>query len=191
MMCRQRTHWLILAAGLSIAAANVARAGNRGVSPSEGIVNFGKVDERLYRGAQPDADGIRNLKKLGIKTIVNLRKTNDVWKAEATEASANGILYTNFPMKGYGRPTHEQVAQVLAAIESLPSPVFIHCAHGCDRTGTIIACYRIKHDHWSGDSALEEAKRYGISKLAWGMRKYIVEFGKTATLLARTSASPN
>ena len=183
-------HPLILATVLLLGAVKIAVARDRGLPPSEGIVNFGKVNNGLYRGAQPDAAGIRNLKKLGIKTIINLRQTSDVWKAEAVEAAANGITYTNLPMKGYGRPTPEQVAQVLVVIERLPSPVFIHCAHGCDRTGTIVACYRIKHDHWSGDLALAEAKRYGISKLAWGMRKYVVEFGKAATLMARASANP-
>ncbi len=158
----------------------MAGAGERGLPRSEGIANFGKVNDRLYRGAQPDAPGIRNLKKLGIKTIINLRMTNEVWKAEETEASANGITYTNVPMNGISRPTPEQVAKVLAMIETLPSPVFVHCEHGCERTGTIIACYRIKHDHWSGESALAEAERYGISKFAWGMRKCIVEFGQAS-----------
>jgi len=165
---------------LVLVAGNLAGAGERGLPPSEGIANFGKVNDSLYRGAQPDALGIRNLKKLGVKTIINLRLAKDVRPAEETEANANGITYTNVPMKGYGRPAPEQVALALALIGSLPSPVFVHCAHGCERTGTIIACYRIQHDHWSGESALEEAKHYGISKLARGMRKYIVEFGKAS-----------
>jgi protein tyrosine/serine phosphatase len=61
-------------------------------------------------------------------------------------------------------------------IETLPPPVFIHCKHGCDRTGTIIACYRIEHDHWSSQAALAEARRYGMSKLARGMRRFIIRF---------------
>jgi protein tyrosine/serine phosphatase len=166
---------------LLLAAGNLADAGQRGLPPSEGIVNFGKVNDRLYRGAQPDAEGIKHLKNLGIKTILNLRLTNEVWKAEEAEAAANGITYTNVPMMGFGRPAPEQVAQALALIETLPSPVFVHCQFGCDRTGTIIACYRIKHDHWSGESALEEARHYGISIFAWGMKKYIAEFGNAST----------
>jgi protein tyrosine/serine phosphatase len=172
---------LELCLALLLAAGNVAGARERGLPPSEGIVNFGKVNDSLYRGAQPDALGIRNLKKLGVRTILNLRMTNDVWEAEAAEASANGLIYTNVPMKGFGRPTPEQVAKALAIIETLPSPVFVHCQHGCDRTGTIIACYRIRRDQWSSELALQEAKHYGISKFAWGMRKYIAEFGKAST----------
>ena len=173
-----RTRWLELFVALLLADGSLAGARERGVPPSEGIVNFGKVNDRLYRGAQPDALGISNLKKLGIKTILDLRKTNEVWAVEAAAARANGITYTNLPMKGYGRPTPEQVMQALAIIETLPAPVFVHCRHGCDRTGTIIACYRIRREQWSGEQALQEARHYGISMFARGMRNYILEFGK-------------
>ncbi|MGO8929564.1 MAG: fused DSP-PTPase phosphatase/NAD kinase-like protein [Limisphaerales bacterium] len=165
---------------LFLAAGNVTGARERGVPPSEGIRNFGKVSDGLYRGAQPDALGIRSLKKLGIKTILDLRMTKEVWKAEEAEASATGIVYTNVPMKGFGRPTPEQVAKALAIIETSPSPVFVHCQHGCERTGTIIACYRIRHDQWSSVLALQEAKHYGISMFARGMREYILDFGRAS-----------
>jgi uncharacterized protein (TIGR01244 family) len=154
-------------------------AGQRGLPPQEGISNFGKVNQNLYRGAQPDAAGMTNLNKLGIKTIINLRQPVENWQAELEQVRAQGMVFTNIPMSGVGRPTTEQVRQVLAAIEALPSPVFIHCQHGCDRTGTIIACYRIEHDKWSNTAALEEAERYGISKLERGMRKFILSFGTT------------
>jgi uncharacterized protein (TIGR01244 family) len=156
-------------------------AGERGLPPSEGIRNFGIINDSLYRGAQPDAAGIRNLARLGIKSIINLRMTNDVWKAEAAQARTSGITYTNVPFKGIGRPTHAQVAALLALIETLPAPVFVHCRHGCDRTGTIIACYRIRQGGWPNEAALEEARKYGLSKLEHGMIKYIRDFGKAST----------
>jgi tyrosine-protein phosphatase SIW14 len=163
---------------LGFVALAAWRAEARGMPEQEGINNFGKVNERLYRGAQPDAAAIENLKRLGIKTIINLRLTNDVWQSEATQAQANGMLYTNVPMQAVGRPKDEQIRKVLGLIESLPGPVFVHCEHGCDRTGTIIACFRIEHDQWSNERALEEAKRYGLSPLEWGMKSYIEDFGR-------------
>ena len=179
---RLKTHLLeLFVVVLLLAAGNLAGAWQRGLPPSEGIVNFGKVNDTLYRGAQPDALGIKNLKKLGVKTILNLRMGNEAWKGEEAEAAANGIVYTNVPMDGITRPTHEQIAKALAIIDGLPSPVFVHCKHGCDRAGTIVACYRIRHDRWSSASALQEAEHYGISWFAWGMRKYIAEFGKAST----------
>jgi protein tyrosine phosphatase (PTP) superfamily phosphohydrolase (DUF442 family) len=164
---------------VTLLAVNICEGGERGLPVQEGIPNFGKVDEHLYRGAQPDAAGIQNLKKLGVKLIVNLRMPWDGWKEEAAEAQANGILYTNFPMSGIGRPNNEQVRQVLALFEKISTPIFVHCQHGCDRTGTVVACYRIQHDRWSSKLALDEAERYGISQWEYPMRTYVVEFKRT------------
>ena len=153
-------------------------AGARGLPPREGIPNFGKINDNLFRGAQPDSAGITNLARLGIKSIINLRMGYEIWKWEAAEAQANGITYTNVPLKGLGRPTDTQVANLLALIETLPAPVFVHCRYGCDRAGTIIACYRIRRDHWSNEAALEEARKYGLSILEPGMIQLVREFGK-------------
>ncbi len=167
-----------LCAALAVA---VAFAGQRGVPPSQGIVNFGKVSESLYRGAQPDAIAITNLSRLGIKTIINLRMPDDVWKPEEVLAQANGILYTNIPLHGLGRPTDKDVERILSIIENSQLPVFVHCQHGCDRTGTIIACYRIKREKWSVEDALKEARKYGMSTFERGMRHFVVDFGKPAS----------
>jgi tyrosine-protein phosphatase SIW14 len=151
-------------------------AGERGLPAQHGILNFGQVNERLYRGAQPDAAGITNLSRIGVKTIINLRTTKSASKTEQAQARLTGILYTNMPLSGMKKPKTEEVRAILTLIESSPVPVFVHCEHGCDRTGTIIACYRIQHDHWSNEKALEEAKRYGMSKWERGMREFVQEF---------------
>jgi protein tyrosine/serine phosphatase len=150
----------------------------RGLPAQFGITNFGQIGDKLFRGAQPDAPGITNLAKLGVKLIVNLRMTNDVWKPEETLARAQGILYTNIPLRGLGRPTPEQIQQILGAIEAAGGPAFVHCQFGCDRTGTVIACYRIQHDKWTSDTALQEAVRYGMSRFERGMKHFVADFGK-------------
>ena len=174
---------LVFVACLHISAACVAA--DRGVPAQHGILNFGKISDGLFRGAQPDAAGIRNLESLGIRKIIDLRMPKQVWKPEETEAHTHGILYTNFPMHGLGRPTEEQVRQALSLMDSLPGPVFVHCQHGCDRTGTIIACYRIEHDHWTGDAAFQEARHYGISWLERGMKSFVMDFGRASVRLAK------
>ena len=170
---------------LFLAANSVVNIEARGLPAQEGILNFGKVSDTVFRGAQPDAAGIASLKRLGVKTIVNLRMADDVWKGEETESRTHGIIYTNLPLRGVGRPTDEQVQAVLKVIETLPGPVFIHCQHGCDRTGTIVACYRIKHDQWQGEKALSEAVHYGMSWLERGMKRYVADFALASTQLAK------
>ncbi len=171
-----KNRFVALASGLMIVGCST---GPRGFPPTEGISNFDRVNAGVYRGAQPNALAIRNLQRVGIKTIVNLRMPDDAWFAEESEARANGILYTNVPMSGFGRPKDGQVARVLSIIEGLPAPVYVHCKHGCDRTGTIIACYRIRHDHWTADQALAEAREYGMARVETGMRDFVRDFAKS------------
>jgi protein tyrosine/serine phosphatase len=159
----------------------------RGLPAREGILNFGQVNELVYRGAQPDAAGLSSLQKLGIKSVINLRTDPRGSKTEAAAAQALGLAYTNVPMAGFSRPKDTQVQLVLSLIETLPGPVFVHCKHGCDRTGTIIACYRIRKDAWSVDKATQEANRYGLWKWMRGMRQFIKDFGAASD---KTSKGP-
>lgn len=186
--------WLALCVLVLLAAwsCEIGLAGERGLPARDGIGNFGQISTNLYRGAQPDANALQSLKKLGVKTIVNLRLPEDCWKVEEGQARALGILYTNMPLRGMGRPTDNQINRILSLLETAPGPVFVHCQHGCDRTGTIIACYRIKHDNWSSDSALKEANHYGMSRFERGMRSYVGDFWKRTTAASDLAkASPN
>jgi len=162
--------WRCLAVLCALFVCGICAAGERGLPAREGI---------LYRGAQPDAAGIENLKKLGIKSIINLRQTNDVLAAEVEAARTQGILYTNVPLHGLGRPTKGEIQHILTLMTALPSPVFVHCEHGCDRTGTVVACYRIQHDKWEVVPALAEAEAFGMSRLERGMKDFVRDFGRT------------
>jgi protein tyrosine/serine phosphatase len=162
------------------------QADPRGMPAQEGITNFGKVSERLYRGARPDAAGLTNLHRLGVRMIIDLRMPDKHSQTESAAAQVTGLTYTNIPLRGLGRPADDQVRKVLALIEACPHPVFLHCEHGCDRTGTIIACYRLQHDQWSCEAALREAAQYGLSKLERGMKRFIQDFAQ-ATATAKGS----
>jgi protein tyrosine phosphatase (PTP) superfamily phosphohydrolase (DUF442 family) len=149
-----------------------------GVATANDIANFSQVNDELYRGGQPDLKAMQQLKLLGVKSVINLRMTNDVWKGEQAAASAGLMAYTNIPLSSLSAPTDAQVATILAAISSMPKPVFVHCQYGCDRTGTVIACYRIQRDHWANSKALKEAEAHGISQYEVEMRHYIERFKK-------------
>lgn len=141
------------------------------------LPNLRKVNEQLYRGAQPASGGLKKLAELGIKTIVNLRGEDEGARAEAAAAKELGLRYFAVPMPGLSRPSDEQVARVLALLEAPENwPVFIHCKRGADRTGTIIACYRIAHEGWTDERALAEAKQHGMSWMEFGMKGYISDY---------------
>ena len=143
------------------------------------LPNFHQVNSQLYRGAQPKSDGIKRLAQMGVKTIVNLREANGQARAEEAEARAAGLRYFNIPLREWGRPTDEQVERVLRILNSSENqPVFVHCRLGADRTGLVVAIYRITHDGWTGERAKAEAKKYGMHPWELGMKDYIRDFAR-------------
>jgi len=168
---RGSSNLLVTALLVSIAAAQTAPRHKE-------LPNFRKVSEHLSAGAQPEIGGIKKLAELGIKAIVNLRGPDEQSHAEEAEATALGLHYYSVPMPGLSRPTDEQVARVMAILDSQENwPVFIHCKRGADRTGTIVGCYRISREGWTADQALTEARQYGMSWIEAGMRDYISTYG--------------
>lgn len=143
----------------------------------EGVGNFHKVDDQVYRGAQPTAEGFRSLAKLGIKIVVDLREVGDRSRSEEKAVTADGMRYVPIPMNGMHAPSGAAVARVLDLLEDRSiGPVFVHCRRGADRTGSVIACYRVEHDHWQNDKALAEARSLGMSWMEKGMQHFILTY---------------
>jgi tyrosine-protein phosphatase SIW14 len=148
-------------------------------SQEEFLPNFHQVNENLYRGGQPLPGGIQRLAKLGIKTVINLRDDDERESDEEAEVRAVGLHYFNVPMSGFRSPSDEEIEKVLLIINDAKNwPVFVHCHHGEDRTGTIVACYRISQDGWTFEQAKKEAKRHGMSRFQLRMKNYIKDYYK-------------
>ena len=147
-----------------------------------GVPNFHQVDEHVYRGAQPSEHGWQSLAKLGVKTVIDLRREDEhSSRLEARAVESAGMQYINVPMAGVIAPSDEQIKKLLGLLQdSGAGPVFVHCKRGADRTGAVIACYRIAHDHWQNKRALSEAKSYGMSWTQVGLRRYVMKFRPAA-----------
>ncbi|HXN45263.1 MAG TPA: hypothetical protein VN893_01395 [Bryobacteraceae bacterium] len=140
------------------------------------IHNFGVVEPgTMYRGGQPGSDGLADLKHLGVRTIVDLRGGSPV-KGEKRAAEALGFHFINFPLSGVLPPHDSDIAAVLKILETAPKPIYVHCWKGDDRTGVVLACWRIRHDGWSNARALDEVKRYHMSHFEIGMKGYIKRY---------------
>jgi tyrosine-protein phosphatase SIW14 len=146
-----------------------------------GVPNYHKVDDQVHRGAQPSNEGFQNLAKLGIKTVIDLREADGRSQAEKKVVEAAGMQYVNIPLRGMEAPSAEKVAKVLGYfVDTKSGPVFVHCRRGADRTGTVIACYRITHDHWDNKKALAEARANGMSWIERAMQHYVLAFSAPA-----------
>jgi len=150
--------------------------------------NFGKVNDHVFRGAQPSNAGFAELAKMGVKTVVDLREPGSRSDSEKKTVEADGMKYISIPLNGYGAPSNETVLKLIGFLDDKTAgPVFVHCRRGADRTGTILACYRITHDHWENAKALAEAKTFGMSFTERAMQAFIVAF-KAPEIAAATSA---
>jgi len=118
----------------------------------DGVPNLHKVTDDLYRGAQPDKEGVKALKEIGIKTVVNLRSFN----SDRSELGDTGLSYEHIYMKAWHAEEKEVVRFLKIMANKERSPVFVHCQHGADRTGTMCAIYRIVFCGFTKDEAIQE-----------------------------------
>ena len=124
----------------------------------KGVPNLHRVSDSLYRSAQPSAEGIRNLKAMGIETIVNLRS----FHSDRDEIGDTGLAYEHIYMKAWHAETDEAARFLQVVTNPRRQPVLVHCQHGADRTGTMCALYRVIVQGWSKEEALREMKRGGF-----------------------------
>lgn len=144
-----------------------------------GIKDFGKVNDYLYRGAQPKDDSLAQLKKMGIDTVIDLRGVlHEAADKERTQAQGLGMQFVNLPGNGWTNPTDEQIAQFFSLILERPRrTIFIHCWLGGDRSGMFIAAYRIAFDGWTAEQAVDEMREFHYLEF-WhpGMKRYVKGF---------------
>lgn len=165
---------VVIATGLSGAVR-----GQAPVVSTVTIENFGKVNESYYRGGQPKEKNIVQLKQLGIKTIIDLRKDK---KPEAATWAANaGLRYFNIPMLPARAATEEQTNYFLSLVNDPANwPVYVHCKGGRHRTGALTAVYRITHDGWNAQQAFEEMLKYDFNDGFFGgpsaQKKFVFAF---------------
>ena len=146
-------------------------------SSVQGIDNFYQLDKHVYRGAQPTTEGFKYLATIGIKTILDLREDGERSSGEKQLVTSLGMQYVNVPMTRLTPPTDAEISKILALLEDTTTgPVFVHCLRGADRTGTIIAAYRIDHDHWDNSRALKEAMSFGMSFFQLPRQNFIRKF---------------
>jgi tyrosine-protein phosphatase SIW14 len=169
----------VLAISINVIAAVPAVAASAKGSgfPGIRIKNFGKMDDRFFRGAQPDEGDYKALAALGIKTIIDLR--DDPTSYEKRDAEAAGMRYANIRMSDSNRPSDAQIEQFLKlANDPATGPFFVHCAGGRHRTGVIGAVYRMNHDGWDFDQAYKEMKDYDFYT-RWGhgsLKDYVQDY---------------
>ncbi len=177
----------ILAAVLIVTPPAALCADNGACHPVE---NYQKVSAALSRGALPSPQAIEILAKQGIKTIVDLRKHDAAGiSAEKEKATSLGLNYFHIPM-GHCAPKSKAIIAFLDIVLNPKfQPVFVHCRQGADRTGALVAIYRMLLQDWSFGDAYREMREHGFKPWLLGMRRFLatVALKKDAFGVDRTS----
>lgn len=127
---------------------------------AEGLPNFGEVTTQLYRGGQPTAEGFEKLAQMGVAIVVDFGRSS----RDEKETSKLGMQYLTIPWH-CPFPRDAAFAKFLKLVEDNPGKkIFAHCRLGDDRTGMMIAAYRMGIEGWSADEAMNEMRQFGFSE---------------------------
>ncbi|BDU73194.1 fused DSP-PTPase phosphatase/NAD kinase-like protein [Mesoterricola silvestris] len=180
----------VLLLGLPVAAQAPERPASQGAAtPSDtevpGVANFARLSPAVWRGAQPTAEGFRNLEKWGVRTVISFRHDHDDFQ----ELKGTGLKYLRIPSLAFD-PSLENIARFLKVVEDEANwPVFIHCAKGKDRTGYNAAAYRIVIQGWTPARALEEMHAFRFNRI-WVLNPGFVRRLTAEELRARVDREP-
>jgi protein tyrosine/serine phosphatase len=149
----------------SLAAPAIAQTTTSAITTSNNalsrihIGNFGKVNDSYFRGSQPKGADYADLAAIGVKTVIDLQA--DGPSNEAGFVKAAGMNFVRIGMTTTKAPTDAQVAQFFEVVNNPANqPVYVHCAGGRHRTGTMTALYRMTFDGWTPQQAYGEMKQY-------------------------------
>jgi protein tyrosine/serine phosphatase len=149
----------VLAILLSI-SSGVSAKNDAGAKPAPiHIKNFGHINDKYYRGAQPIGRDYADLAAIGIKTVIDLQADGRYDEKAMVEHA--GMKFYRIPLTTSKRPSDTAIAEFLNLVnDATNQPVYVHCAGGRHRTGVMTAVYRMTHDGWTAEQAYEEMKQY-------------------------------
>ncbi len=139
----------------------------------QGVPNLHRVSGDLYRSAQPSAQGMMNLKNMGIRTVINLRS----FHSDRDEIGRTGLDYERLTMKTWHIDRKEAVRFLQLVTDPHRAPVLVHCQHGSDRTGAMCALYRVTVQGWSKEEAIREMSEggFGFHRIWANLKKWLRE----------------
>jgi tyrosine-protein phosphatase SIW14 len=144
---------------VALVLLTVAQAAQRNASSETNIENFGCINTKFYRGAQPKGSDYKDLAAMGVKTIIDLQQDGE--RNEQRMVESAGMNFYRIGLSDKSWPSPEKVEQFLKIVnDPANQPVFIHCHGGRHRAGIMTAIYRMTHDGWDADRAYGEMKQY-------------------------------
>ena len=160
----------------------------RTLKDTRGVAYAAEVAPGLYRGGQPNAEGIAWLKSIGVKTVLNLRHYHG--DTEGKQVESAGLRYERIAIASSDQPTPAQVARFLTIVrDPALRPLYVHCQHGVDRTGALMAVYRMEDEGWSNLEAYAEMEFFDAHLIWQDLRNFVKAYRPRLTALPALPAS--
>jgi protein tyrosine/serine phosphatase len=187
---------LFLCAGTALAAGPADRPSEWAVSVTlPGVQNLYKIEDGFYRGAQPSTEGFTGLSGLGVKTVLDLAGGD----GDGGFVKDGSLKLVHVPLRAWGLNDTRVLDALRVMADPENRPLMIHCQHGADRTGALVALYRVVVQGWTKEKAVEEMNRGGYhhSSLWRNLDRYVMKADVEALrkslklpALANPSAAP-
>lgn len=141
------------------------------------LPNLQQVGSELWRGGQPSKEGFLRLKEQGIKTVINLREEPTSIASERKLAAELGFDYVSIPLRPFDIPEARKIDEFLEIMNDINRhSVFVHCLHGMDRTGLVVAVYRMSAHDWSFADAYDEMLKFGFHEAFQNLRQVVLGY---------------
>jgi protein tyrosine/serine phosphatase len=132
------------------------------ISGVEGLGNLFQVSPQLYRSRQPSAQALKRILAQHplvdgtepIRTVVALRVSDG--GDGALLGGSDAVHYEWLKFNPFHPVDKDVIAFLRIVTDKASQPVLVHCAQGSDRTGMMVAIYRIVVQGWSKEDALKE-----------------------------------
>ena len=144
-----------------------------------GVTNFARLETTVACGGVTTPEAVPELKKMGFKSIINLRLPTEAGAnidAESAASKAAGINFFSLPFSGQS-PDPAVADRFLAAITTPGNePAYIHCSAG-NRAGAMWMIKRLAVDHWETERAYTEAAALGLTSPA--LKQFAIDYAQT------------
>ena len=166
---------------------------------TKSVANFWRVEPDLYRSARPESAGFLELEKMGVKAVLDVESP-----ADETAAKGTSLKLYHVPMNAFGLRDESVLEAMRILSDPANRPIVIHCQHGADRTGAMMALYRVVVQGWTKEDAIREMNAGGYHHSSWfsnldryvanadidGLRKALKIAKPAGTLLAALAQAP-
>ena len=148
-----------------------------------GVTNFSRVETTIACAGATTPAAVAGLKKMGYASIIDLREASEPGAdidGEAAAAKAASINFIHLPFNGVSLSPALVDSFLTAVTAPANQPVFVHCQHGADRTGMMVASYRVVEQGWTTEQATEELPRFGFHEVWDGIREFLAKLDPAA-----------